>query len=174
MIFINMNVINFYESISLKINSFDDKRSSTRNCNIFIVDEKYKSDQVFESINRSSENFQDNDLIEILKIIISLSDKFLDFYDKMKAVVNDDKLNAANELFDFIILTRIENFAYTTNEHDINREHNCISSDTNQNLSNLDELLFDITESQKSQQTKENDVRLKMLNESFDRVIEND
>jgi hypothetical protein len=107
-------------------------------------------------------------------MIISQFDEFFDFYDKTRTIVNDDKLNVANELFDSIISTKIENFAYTTNEHRINREHNCIDNDTNQNLSNFDELLFDVIESQKSQQAKKNDVHLKMLNENFDRVITND
>lgn len=107
-------------------------------------------------------------------MITSQSDESFDFYDKMKAAVNGDKLDAASELSDFTISTRTENFLNTTNEHRINREHNCIDGDTSQNLSSFDELLFDVTEPQKSQQAKESDVILKMLNENFDRVIEND
>ena len=152
MTFINMNVINFYQSNSFKANSCDDKRFSTRIRNIFIVDENYKKCQIFEFINQTSENFQNYDLNEILNMIISQFDEFFDFYDKTKTIVNDDKLNVTNELFDFTISTKIENFAYITNEHRIDREHNCIDNDTNQNLSNFDELLFDVIESQISQQ----------------------
>ena len=105
---------------------------------------------------------------------ISQFDEFFDSYDKMRTIVNDDKLNVVIDLFNFIISIRFENFVYTTNKHRINREHNCIDDDASQNLSSFDELLFDVVESQKSQQTKENDVHSKMLNEILDRVIEND
>ena len=169
-----MNVINFYQSNSFKADSCDDKRSSTRIRNILIAVENYKKCQILEFINQTSESLQDYNLNEILNMITSQLDEFFDFYDKAKAIVNDDKLNAADELSDFIISTRIENFAYTTNEHRIDREHNCIDNDTNQNLSNLDELLFDVIESQTLQQVEESDVHLKMLNENLDRVIKND
>ena len=174
MTFINMNVINFYQSNSFKTISCDDRDSSTRICNIFIVDENYKKCQIFEFINQTNESVQNYDSIEILNMIILQFDESFDSYDKMKTIVNDDRLNVAIKLFDFIISTKIENIVYTTNEHRIDREHNCIDDDTSQNLSNFDELLFDVIESQKSQSTKKNDVHLKMLNENFDRVIKND
>ena len=169
-----MNVINFYQSNPFKADSCDDKRSSSRIRNILIVDENSKRCQALESISQRSQSLQNYDSIEILNMITSQFDESLDSYDKMRATVNDDRLNAADELSDLTISTRTENFLNTANEHRINREHSCIDDDTNQNLSNLEKLLFDVTESQESQQTRENDVRLKMLNESLDRVIEND
>lgn len=144
-----MNVINFYQLTLFKTNLCNDKRFLSRIRNILIVDENYKKCQIFETINQTSENFQNYNFIEILNIIILQFDEFFDFYNKMKTIINNDKLNVVIELFDFIILTKIENFVYTAIEHRINREHNCIDDDSNQNLSNFDELLFDVIESQK-------------------------
>ena len=173
MAFINMDAINFYQPNPLKAGLCGDKRPSARIRNIPIAAENYKRCQALGPISQTSERLQDYNLSEVLDMTTSQPDEPLDFYGKAGAAVNGGRLDAAGGLSDPTIPTRSEVFAYTANEHRIDRGHSCIGSDTNQNLPSLDELLFGATGPQAPQQAEESGVHLEMLDESLDRVVEN-
>ena len=174
MAFINMDAINFYQPNPLKTGRCGDKRPSPRIRNIPIAGENSKRCQALESISQTSQSLQDYDPIEVLDMTTSQSDEPLDPYGRVGAAVNGGRLDAAGGLSDPTIPTRTENFLNTANKHRINRGHSYIGGDTSQDLPSLDELLFGATEPQEPQQAGESGVLLEMLNESLDRVVEND
>ena len=174
MTFINMDAINFYQPNPLKAGPCGDKRPSPRIRDIPIAGENYKRHQALGSISQTSESLQDYDPIEVLNMTTPQPDEPLDPYGKVGAAVNGGRLDAAVGLSDPTIPTRTQDFVYTANEHRIDRGYSCTGSDTSQNLPSLDELLFGATGPQEPQRAGESGVHLEMLDESLDRVVENE